>query len=229
MWENFILFVEENFFLLGYGITLIASLISYRKYFDTTLKYFPILITYTFLNELLGYLVKTYPQFYLYNDIKFSSFTEIIYNIYALVSFAFFYFVYWKLISNKKYKSIIFIGSIIVLLSYAISTFFQNPKDTNLFYATAIGSWALVFFVLLYFLDKYNHNEKLIQPNNLMFWVSVSLLIFYSALPILFIIGYTDYETWEKYNLRTVLRVLIIIMYGTLTFGFFKGQRRFFG
>ena len=229
MWEKFILFIEENYFLISYGITLGASLVYYRRYFDTVLKYFPILIAYTFSNELLGYLVKTYSQFSFYDDLRFSAFNEILYNIYAVVSFAFFYFVYWKLIKNKKLRKLIFIGSVLALLSYVISLFFQNPVDTNLFYATAIGSWVLVFCIILYFLDKFDNQQKLIQPYNLMFWVSLALLVFYSALPILFIIGYTNYEIWENYQLKTVLRIFIIIMYSTLTIGFFKGTRHRFG
>ncbi len=223
-----IFFAEENYFLISYGITLIASLTYYRMYFDTCLRFFPILITYTFLNELLGYLVLRYPKYHLYINVDFSHYTEILYNIYALISFTFFYYVYWKLIKNGNYKKWIVAGWLLVLLSYIVSSFFQDPQRTNLFYATAIGSWVLIFCISLYVLEKYHNHENLIQSKNLMFWFSLALLIFYSVLPILFLIGYTNYQIWEAYHLKTILRIFIIIMYAILTIGFIKGKRRYF-
>jgi len=54
MLQEFIEFIKEDYFLIVYGITWFFSVINYKKYFDTVLKYFPILIAYTFLNELFG-------------------------------------------------------------------------------------------------------------------------------------------------------------------------------
>ncbi len=229
MSEDFINILKDNYFVLIYGITLLVSLIKYSGYFDTVLKYFPILIAYTFLNELLGYLVKNNPNFSFFKNANDSSINEIIYNIYAIVFFVFFYYVYWNIISKKEYRKKILIAAIISFLSFLISSFFQNPNETNLFYATAISSWILVFCVILYFKNKKINNEKIIQPKNLMFWVSISLLVFYSVFPILYLIGYLNYEIWDKYHLLTVLRILIIAMYSILTIGFLKSARRAFG
>jgi len=228
MWGQIVLLSKDYFILVGYGIALIAALRYYKGYFDTPLKFLPILIAYTFLNELLGILVKTYPQFSFFEDLEFSSFNDIIYNIYTLVFFSFFYFVYWKLQLHKKYKKWIVMGTVFMFLSYLVSLFYQNPFDTNLYYATAIASWVLLLCIALYFLDKHRQKEKLVQPHNLMFWISLSLLLFYFALPILLLIGYLDTATWEHYNLRTVLRILIVVMCAIQTIGFFKGRRQRF-
>lgn len=205
-------------------------MVFYRRYFDTVLRYFPILITYTFLNEFLGYMVKINQELSFFpQELKYSSYNEILYNIYAVVSFGFFYHVYWKLIWNNTYKKWIIIGSCIYAIAYIVSCFFQSPMDTQLFYATALGSLILVFFILLYFQDKINNKRKIIQPYNLMFWVSLSLLIFYSMFPALYLIGYLNYPVWEAYDLRSVLRVLIVIMHSLFIIGFFKGRRHSFG
>lgn len=221
--------LKENYFLIVYGATLLISLYKYRTYFDTILKYFPILIAYTFLNELLGYLIKNHPGYSFFKDLNYSSINEVIYNIYGIVFFAFFYYVYWRIISKHEYKKKILIAAVVAFLSYLLSCFFQNPIKTNLFYATAVSSCILIFCILLYFNNKRINNENIIQPFNLMFWVSLSLLIFYSIFPFLFLIGYLDYETWGKYQLLTVLRILIITMYSILNIGFLKSVRRAFG
>lgn len=222
-------FLKENYFLIGYAITLVVSLAFYRRYFDTVLRYFPILITYTFLNEFFGYMVKTNQELSFFpEDLEYSSDNEILYNIYAVVFFGFFYFVYWQVISNEKFKKWIVIGGSITAISYVVSCFFQPPMDTQLFYATAIGSWVLAFSILLYFLDKSRNKEKIVQPYNLMFWVSLALLIFYAIFPAIYLIGYLDYASWEAYHLRLVLRILIVIMYTLFTVGFLRGRRHSF-
>lgn len=229
MLEYFIDFIKDHYFLVAYAITLVVSLLYYERYFDTTLKYYPILIAYTFLNELLGYLIKKYPQYSFFDDLKDSNINELIYNIYAFIFFCFFYLIYWQLVQNSRFKKWIIIGFWITTLSYVISCFFQNPIATNLYYATATGSWVLIFCVILYFRDKHLSGKSLVQSTNLMFWLSISLLIFYSIFPILYLIGYLDYPTWVNYNLLTVLRLLIIIMYTLQIIGFVKGRKRALG
>lgn len=146
------------------------------------------------------------------------------YNIYAIIFFYYFYYVYWQLITNPKYKKWIIYGTIITFCSYAVSTIFQNPLDTNLYYALGVGSYVLVFCIGLYFKEKMDKSNSTIQ-HNLMFWVSISLFIFYSIFPILYVIGYTDYQTWINYGLRSVLKLLIVIKYTLLIIGFLKGRK----
>jgi hypothetical protein len=44
----------ENAFMLSYVVVVILSIVKYAKYFDTPLKYLPIIFFYTLLTELLG-------------------------------------------------------------------------------------------------------------------------------------------------------------------------------
>lgn len=225
---DFLSILKNHYFLGVYGLTLVVSILTYRKYFDTVLKFYPILIAYTFLNELLGYLIKSNPEFTFFQDLNDSNINEVIYNIYGIVLFTFFYIVYWNLVSNKKYKSIILIAAGIALISHVISIFFQNPMDTNLFYATAISSWMLILCILLYFKDKHMANQNIVQPYNLMFWVSLALFVFYTIFPFLYLIGYLNYDIWRDYQLLTVIRILILLMYAILIVGFLKSNRRAF-
>jgi Na+/H+-translocating membrane pyrophosphatase len=137
--------------------------------------------------------------------------------------------VYWKLITNSKLKKLIIAGAATTLLAYIISCFFQNPISIYLYQATVIGSIVLVISVVLYFFDKHRNKEMFFQKYNLAFWVSLGLIIFYTFFPILLLISYTDYDVWEKYNLKTILRSFIIIMYTLFAVGFIKGRKREFG
>jgi len=104
MSQEYMNILKENYFLIVYGFTLLISLYKYRTYFDTILNFFPILITYTFLNELLGYLIKNHPGYSFFKDLNYSSINDVIYNIYGIVFFAFFYHIYWRIISKHEYK-----------------------------------------------------------------------------------------------------------------------------
>jgi len=186
------------------------------------------LIAYTFFNELLGVLVRTYPNFSFFNDVKYSHVNDIIYNIFSVIFFGYFYLVYYKLINSKKEGAWIKMLSIIVLLTYIVSCFFQNPLETNLFYAHAGASWVLIFIIYIYLRKVQREFNFFTEKYNLMFWVTIGLFSFYLVFPFLFLIGYLNFDLWEKYHLRTILRILIIIMYSFICIGFVIGRRRAF-
>lgn len=220
--------LTENYFIPIYLLTLMVSIVRYNRYFDTILKFFPILLAYTFLNELLGVIIRRYPDYSLFKNLEYSEYNFILYNIFSLFFFGFFYVVYWKLISNERYKKWIKRISVFVLLFYLVSCIFQNPINTDLYYANAFGSWALLFCIGLYFIEKRQNKRTIYQPYNLVFWISIGLIVFYTVFPFIFLIGYLDFETWEKFHFRTVLRILIVLMYSIFIIGFIFGRRREF-
>lgn len=229
MTQEIIDFFQRSYFVFAYGITLVLSIIAYPKYFDTHFKYLPALIAYTLLNELLGYFIRYYPDFSFFPNIQDTKFNDIIYNIYDLIFFPFFFYAYWNLIKNKKYKKWIRNASILAMLAYLISCFFQNPTYTTLFYANAFASWVLLFIIILYFKDKHERSLPFVQPYNLVFWVSIGLFIFHLFSPFLFLIGYLKYQLWLDYGLRTFLHVIIILMYISFCCGFFISRKKAFG
>ena len=60
---NSLEFLRDNLSLILYGVALALSVFRYGKYFDSILKYFPILIGYTLLTEILGMLIKRKEEF----------------------------------------------------------------------------------------------------------------------------------------------------------------------
>lgn len=224
--QELIDFIFTHYFLFIYGITWVIAVLRYRRYFDTPLKYLPILIAYTFFNELLGYFIKYSDSFALFAS-RLSA-NELIYNVFSIVFFSYFYYTYWKIVPSEKSKNQIKWVSILVLVAYTLSAFLQNPLTINLFYANAIGSWVLLFIIYQYFKNLKPPPNIKVDRYNLMFWISVGLVVFYTIFPFLFLIGYVRLDVWEKYGLKTVLQILIVIMYALFIIGFIISRRRAF-
>lgn len=228
MIESLITFLKEQFFLVAYLVTWIISVLTYRKYFDTTLKYFPIFIAYTFFTDLLGYFIKYNDSFQFFSDSRFASLNIVIYNIYQLVAYFFFFWVYFKILKTPKYKNWVKLGTLITLLSYLVSIIFQNPLFRGLYYAELIGSWALLTCIILYFKEKRTETSPYPKWRNALFWISIGSLIFYSITPYIFLFGSINDHYWFQYHLQKILFVLIAVLYLSFCLGLLLGQRKAF-
>ena len=226
MIQEFFIFLKVHYNIPAYLVGLIISILFYKKYFDTELKYFPLLIAYTFFNELLGYFIRYTSGFSFFPEEEYLNANDIIYNIYALVFFSFFYFLYWKL--SKRRKNWILCGSVLVLFSFILNCFYQNPFLQSLYYSISLASLFLLTIVILYFFDSKSNLKWLLQKHNLMFWVSLGLGVFYLFFPVIYLIGFKNYELWQQLHLRTLLRILIVVMYVFFSIGFIISRRRAF-
>ena len=180
------------------------------------------------MNELLGYFLLYYPSFRVFLDFEDSQTNHIIYNIYDLIFFPFFYYIYYSLTSNLKYKKLIIIGTVIVVLSYIINSYFQNPMNYGLYYAYAIASLNLIFCIILYLLNKHSQNQNIFQPYNLMYWVSLGLFILHVFSPVLLLIGYYYPNIWHAFNFQIFHHLLIISMNILFIIGFIISRKRAF-
>jgi len=221
-------FITEHYIIPFYLIVWLVSVACYRTYFDTPLKYYPMYLMYTFLTELLGYFIKFHEEFQVVSNNKYNWYNVIIYNIYSVITFLFFYYVYWQVLHKEVHKKWVKIGAGISLLSYAISLFFQDPFYSNLYYADLVASMVLLFSIWLYYKEKKIEFSPYPKKHNLMFWTSLGLAVFHSIFPFLIIIGYEAPKIWVNYNLRSVLWIFILFMYGTFMIGVMVHKRKAF-
>ncbi len=226
--EDLYAFLTQQYYLPLYLIVWLVAVFRYRSYFDTPLKYFPIFLMYTFLTELLGYFIKYHDQFQFFSEEEYSWHNVIIYNIYSVITSMFFFYIYWKILKNPRYKNWVVYGTIASILGYVISLFFQDPLHANLYYADLGASLLLLAFIGLYFKEKRKEPGPYLIKNNLMFWTSLGLGVFYASSPFLFVIAYEIPEWWTNYRLRDVLKVLIVFMYGAFMIGLLLGRRKAF-
>ena len=205
-----------------YGIALVLALIKYRWYYDSVLKYFPILLAYTLLTELLGYFIFNFEGFQIVYSEKYPFANNFIFNIYEVVFFLFFYFVYYKCVSNLQHRKIIKYGSIGYVVASLINPFYQDFLIFPQIYASTTGSLVLIVAIVLFILENHKEQSKV---NNLLFWVSAGLLIFNIFFPIIMLTGLYDYELYQNLNLRHIHYVLIVLMYTCFIIGFIKMRR----
>lgn len=202
---------------------MVLSLVRYRFYYDSVLKYFPILIGYTLLSEILGILIRDFDNFQIVSLEEYNYANYFIYNIYDIVFFFYFYFLYWRIISNSKYKNIIKYGAILYLISTIINPFFQNILIFPQIYGSTIGSLILIICILLYFREVKSFKKK---KSNLVIWISIGLFVFNLFFPLILLAGRYDYDLYKKFNFQQFHYFLILAMYSCFIIGFLRMKRR---
>ena len=75
-------FLKENYFLALYAIALILSIIRYKGYFDSLLKYLPMIIAYTLISEILGLVIREYDDIQIVYLEGYSFYNILIFNIF---------------------------------------------------------------------------------------------------------------------------------------------------
>lgn len=226
--EELYKFIANQYYILLYFLVWLVAVFRYRSYFDTPLKYFPIYLMYTFLTEVLGYLIR-FHDFQFFSEERYSWHNVIIYNIYSVIAFLFFYHLYWRVLKVRKHKNWVRYGAIISGLSYGVSLFFQDPLHMSLYYADLIASMVLLVNIALYFKEKRKEEVPVyVMKHNLMFWISLGLAVFHAFYPFLFLIAFEAPKIWADYQLRQVLIILVLFMYGTFMLGFFISRRKAF-
>jgi small-conductance mechanosensitive channel len=191
------------------------------------LKFFPILIIYTFFTELLGYFIKYNDEFQFFSDARYSWHNVVIFNIYQLVFFLFFFEVYRKLFDQQMKKWIRYL-SITCIVAYVINAMASNPLHSQMTYAHIIGSLMLVFVLFKYFRDKLKEDHPSSLRFNLMFWISIGLLIFYIVFPMISIGYKMKLGLHVQAYFRPALLTSIFLMYGFIIAGLLIGKRKAF-
>lgn len=215
-------FFKNNYFIPIYGVALVIAIFRYRWYYESVLKYFPMLIAYALLSEILGYFILNFESFQIIYSDKYYYANNFIFNIYDVIFFLYFYFLYWRIITNSKYKNIIKYGAILYLISSIINPFFENVLIFPQIYASTVGSLVLIISTLFYFgqIKQYKENKK-----NLLLWVSTGLLIYNIFFPIVMLTGRYNYYLYQELYFRQIHHFLIAVMYSCFIIGFLKMKR----
>lgn len=223
MSQTILTYLKDNYFILFYGVALVVSLYKYRLYYNSLLKYLPILIGYTLLTEILGLLIRDAKEIQLVYIEAYSHYNSLVFNIYEIIFFFYFYFIFWKIIKNAKYKNIIKYWALAYLIATLINSFFINFIIFPQIYATIVGALVLIISILLYFKEILS-NQK--NKHTLLVWVGIGLLIFHVFyLPILYA-GRFDYDLYQKYHFRQIHHFIIALMYSCYIIGFLRMKSR---
>lgn len=203
---------------------MLLSIVRYRRYFDSLLKYFPIIIAYTLISETLGLLIRVNDNIQIVYLEGYSFYNILIFNIFDIVFFLYFFSVYWNVVTEIKYRNWIKYGAFLFIACTLINPFFQNFILYPQLIASTVGSFVLIFAILLYFIGK-KTISNLPNRQNLLFWISMGLLLFYTFYPFILLIGYYDYELYQKLHIRFIQHILIAVMYSCFVIGFVLMRR----
>ena len=222
--------VLEHSFLSMYGLTLIASIYRYPKYFDTRLQYLPILFCYTLLNEILGYITAYIPQFGFFSQEPIAYYNQIIYNIYNIIFYLYFFSIYRYYIKSNKVKTYLFYAIIAFLIVSVINPFLQSFLLSSQTYTYVAGGIILIVCIALYLNELFKNEREEYFNNNLLVWISSGLLVFYIGYLPIKISRYIHVinKTTEAPNVRLVQYGLIILMYLLIIIGFIKQKKRLY-
>lgn len=210
--------LQNNYFFLLYFIALVLSIYRYKFYYDTILRYFPILIGYALIGEVLGLLIRDFDEFQIIYGEEYIYYNTVIFNVFDIIFFLYFYYIFRKIITTKRNKSIIAIGAMAFIGISIINPFFQDFLKLPQNYAIIIGSIVLLFAALSYILES---NRKQ-WTTNIFFWLSIGIVGFYSLYPIIMYIVIHDFDLYQKYNLSQLHYLTITFMYTSFSIGFIK-------
>ena len=134
----------------------------------------------------------------------------IIYNIYYLFYFSFFLYIFLKAIEGEKFKKFIKLGIVLYWIIYAWDWFYTDFMGTGFVISYIAGAAILIFCIILYYISILQSSLVLVIRNDLLFWVSVGVFLFYIGyLPIKII------RTWF-YQLNSFFEVLLVIQFSLI-------------
>ncbi len=209
-----------------YAVALVLSIMRYRWYYDSVLRNLPIIIAYALLGELLGFLIREVEGFQIVYKEGFSNYNSLVFNIFDIVFYLYFLYVFWKTFRKPIHKKFAYYGAALFILASLIDPFFHDPILYPQYFGIAVGSTALVGSALFYLGELKSEKGKIPAQRNLMFWICIGIIGFHTLYPIIMMVGLLNTELYMKLNLRYLLHIAITVMYGCFALGFLRMQGR---
>ncbi|WP_132065776.1 hypothetical protein [Aquimarina spinulae] len=151
------------------ALTAIVATIYYYKYKNThVLKYFIFLLWYVAINEIIGLYIRSEN----WDNV-------LLINIYNVINFTYILILYRSYLNEKKSKKIALILCITYLIIFIINGFYENYFIKFQSIPYIIAAFAVIITISLYFREILNSEKVLNAKRNLLFWISVGLLIYF--------------------------------------------------
>ncbi len=183
-----------------YAVVFVISLVKYSVYKNTPLRLLPLILCLTMVTEFLGRIIR--DVYHLPN--------VIIFNIYYFFYFSFFLFIFLKTIDGEKFKKFIKLGIVLYWMFYAWDWFYTDFIGKGFVISYIAGAGILILCIILYYISILQSSLVLLIKNDLLFWVSVGLFLFYIGyLPIKII------RTWF-YRLNSFFEILLLIQFSLI-------------
>lgn len=213
---------KQNSFTLVYGFVLILSLMKYKYYYETRLKAFPILIAYILLTEIFGGLIHNIDEIQIVFESGYQNHNHLIFNILDIVSFLYFFYIYYGSTTNLKLKKHLRWGTILFCTVSLINPFFENFVLQPQLIVIVTGSITLLFCAAMYLKETSKMRIAFSNYHKLVKYISIGVLSFYPFYPIIIGIGQLNEELYTRLHLHNFLLVLITLMHLWFSIGFMR-------
>ncbi len=219
----------EGAFTPLYLLTLLIALWRYPRYYDTALKYLPVLLFYTFLTELLGIIIKYTDNMNLFINEFYANNNFVIYNIYYIISFGFFLVIYYLFLNRPIYKRIALFLLIFFVIAAVVNAILESFWTISQVYTFVAGGTSLIICTALYFIENFKDRSQWVVPGDLLSWISLGILFFYLI--------YTPIKILKQYWLligeygqpwsRRLHLLVLVFMYVCFIIGLVKMDRHY--
>lgn len=195
-------------------IACITGFIFWKKNSGTFWKWFPVYLGFIFLADQTG----NYLNYLNQDTLKLSLINYIVIPI----EFLFFYWVYYKAATGQAAKRLVIFCTLVYLTGFiSDQLYFSHKEYYFMSFSYSIGNLSLLITIIA-FLISFSKSDKIIDfKSDLLFWVSLGLLIFYLAtfpyFGLLFLL-YDDYK--DVYMVYTkIMFICNCLMYILFTTG----------
>lgn len=209
--------------MLLYVVVFAASLWRYPAYFQTPLRWLPVLLLYTLLTETLGMVIRINPDFSIVFREAYYNNNWVIFNIYSLLFFPYFLLVFHRYLKGKEARALLRYGGLAYGVAFLLNAVFDDFQTQSQVYAYAVGALVLMVGALAYLRQEVRAGVPVPVHRNLLVWVSAGIFLFclgYTPIKYLKYLvanGYSDYyPTW----IRPLHFGLIYVLYGCFLLGF---------
>ena len=205
----------NNFYIasLPLFICLLISFCVNKRLNKPWLKFFPLYL-----------LLKSITEFVAYN---YSAITHhsnhFIINLVFLLDFPFYFFVFYKVFNDQKYKKLTLLFSLIFLGFYIYNIGFNQGFRYINSYTFSLGSLFLIITSLIYFVQVFNSDKEINYFRIPMFWISTGIMFNYVCNLIYWsLVGYiiANHVDPDGFIFGVVLTISNLVLYGFISIGF---------
>ncbi len=206
---------------IAFGTECIAAVIGlfflYTHRIKGILKWFPVFLTYIFINDLIGF--NTRHLFPNSNNL-------ILYNISTTLTFTFLFFVYYKSSKEKTDQRFTLFSLSLYTITLLICGFYEDYMTQLQSTPFLLGASLLMLIIIFYYGKLIKSEQSQEVSNDLLFWISAGLLIYYiGKIPFRIVRDY--YANLSNLSILFILNsILTIIMNICFIIGFIMNKKK---
>ena len=201
------------------AIAAVVGFLYFNKIKNSFWKWFPYYLTFIIISDIIS---RNFAKY----DLRLTC--KIFYGYFEIpVEFFFFFWLFHKSFDQTKYKRLPIICAVIYTASWIADMVYFSTLDFW-FYSISytIGNLLLLVLILRYFIQLVTSNAILNFKQDMLFWVSTGLLLFYlGTFPYYGLRNTLVYKYRELYTTYSyIMYVLNSLMYLMFTFSFIWGK-----